>query len=224
MAPVEIQLALDTGSTVEALTAARAAGDAVDIIEAGTVLCLNDGLHAVRALRAEFPAAPIVADIRIARAGRKFADLAFSAGADRVTVIGESGMRVIEGALRSAEEHGGSVEVELGENWAEREVEEWIDLGVSHIIAHRSGLFAAQDDDDIRETLERLEAISLGNARVTLAGGISATDIAYFPRNNFDVVAVGSAIVKASDPGKAARELRDQLRSAERSELWQPTT
>lgn len=224
MSSVQVQLALDTLTTAEALAAATAAADSIDVIEAGTVLCLSEGLHAVRALRAEFPDAPIVADIRIGRAGRKFADLAFSAGVSRVTVIGESGMTVIAGALAAAREHGGDVEVELGENWTEGEVQQWVDSGVSHIIAHRSGRFRAEDDDEIRSTLQRLESVNRGNARVTLAGGLALGDIAQFPRGNFDVVAVGSTIVKADDPAAAARALRTELQQAERSAQWQPTT
>ncbi|WP_166979176.1 orotidine 5'-phosphate decarboxylase / HUMPS family protein [Paramicrobacterium fandaimingii] len=224
MSAVQVQLALDTLTTAEALAAATAAAASVDVIEAGTVLCLSEGLHAVRALRAEFPHAPIVADIRIARAGGKFADLAFSAGASRVTVVGESGMTVISGALASAQSHGGEVEVELGENWTEDEVQQWVDSGVSHIIAHRSGRFRAEDDGEIRTTLERLESVDRGNARVTLAGGLALGDLAYFPRGNFDVVAVGSTIVKADDPRAAAQSLRTELQQAERSSQWQPTT
>ncbi|MGJ0223687.1 orotidine 5'-phosphate decarboxylase / HUMPS family protein, partial [Streptococcus pyogenes] len=90
-------LALDTRDTATAVAAAHAARDVVDVVEAGTVLVLNDGLAAVRVLRAAFPDHPLVADIRIARAGAKFAGLAFDAGADRVTVVGEAGMPVIEG-------------------------------------------------------------------------------------------------------------------------------
>lgn len=224
MSAVQIQLALDTLTTAEALAAVTAAAESVDVIEAGTVLCLSEGLHAVRALRAEFVDFPIVADIRIARAGRKFADLAFSAGASRVTVVGESGMTVISGALTSAREHGGEVEVELGENWTEPEVQRWVDAGVSHIIAHRSGRFSAEDDDEIRATLQRLESIDRAGTRVTLAGGLALGDIVHFPRGNFDAVAVGSTIVKADDPGAAAKSLRTELQHAERSSSWQPTT
>lgn len=223
MSAVQVQLALDTLTTAEALAAARAAAASVDVIEAGTVLCLSEGFHAVRALRAEFPESPIVADIRIARAGRKFADLAFSAGASRVTVVGESGMTVISGALASAQSNGGEVEVELGENWTEDEVQQWVDSGVSHIIAHRSGRFRAEDDDEIRTTLERLESVDRRNARVTLAGGLALGDLAHFPRGNFDVVAVGSTIVKADDPRAAAQSLRTEIQQAERSSQWQPT-
>ena len=217
MSRVEIQLALDTFTITEALEAAHAAGDAIDIIEAGTVLCLSEGLKAVRALRESFPARPIVADIRIARAGRKFADMAFASGADRVTVVGESGMHVIEGALESARANGGHVEVELWAGWQEHDVRTWVDAGVSHIIAHRSGHFPSSEDDEIRATLVRLEPLDLGETKVTLAGGLAQGDLAYFQRDNFDVVAVGSAIVKASDPRVAAKSIRDELDSMERS-------
>ncbi len=41
----------------------------VDIVEAGTILCLTEGLQAVRALREQCPDKIIVADWKVADAG-----------------------------------------------------------------------------------------------------------------------------------------------------------
>ncbi|GAA4026678.1 3-keto-L-gulonate-6-phosphate decarboxylase UlaD [Arthrobacter methylotrophus] len=211
MGHVAIQLALDTKDTGTALAMAHACRNVVDVIEVGTVLCLNDGLRAVTALRAVFPDKPVVADIRIARAGEKFAAMAFAAGADRVTVIGESGPAVIEGAVRAARSAGGDVEVELGASWSENEVLRWVDAGVGHIIAHRSKLGPLRDDDEIAAILARLGAMDLGAAHVTLAGGIKAGELVDSGGLAFDTVAIGSAIVGAADPAAAAAGLRAEL-------------
>jgi 3-dehydro-L-gulonate-6-phosphate decarboxylase len=209
-----IQLALDTRDTATAVAAAHAVRDVVDVIEAGTVLVLNDGLGAVRVLRAAFPDHPLVADIRIARAGAKFAGLAFDAGADRVTVVGEAGMPVVEGALSAARAASGEVEVELGAGWTPDDVRRWVDAGVRHVIAHRSGNGPLREDRGIADTLRRLAAIDLGPARVTLAGGINAGDLAGTGLP-FDTVAIGSAIVGAGDPRAAARGFRSDLEARE---------
>ncbi|MBX9244149.1 orotidine 5'-phosphate decarboxylase [Actinotalea ferrariae] len=208
-----IQLALDTRDTQTAVAAAHATRDVVDVIEAGTVLVLHEGLGAVRVLRAAFPDHPLVADIRIARAGAKFAALAFDAGADRVTVVGEAGMHVVEGALSAARSAGGEVEVELGAGWTLDDVGRWVDAGVRHVIAHRSGNGLLRDDDEIARTLEQLASIDLGPAQVTLAGGIDAGDLAE-TRLPFDTVAIGSAIVGAADPRAAASAFRAELARA----------
>lgn len=207
----QIQLALDTRTVEEAVAALSSAAASIDIVEAGTVLCLSLGLGSIAALREAAPGLPIVADIRIARAGRKFAQLAFDAGADRVTVVGEAGLGIVQGALEAAKAAGGEIEVELWDAWADDDVKAWVDAGVATIIAHRSGRFDAEHDDDIRAHLDRLAALDLGSTTVTLAGGISASEMRWFDAAQFDAVVAGSAIVGAADPAAAAAALRDAL-------------
>lgn len=208
----KLQLALDVASTSEAIQIAAASIDSIDIVEAGTVLVLNDGLGAVRELRKAFPDHPLVADIRIGRAGAKFAAMAFDSGASIVTVLGECPLSVVEGAVSQAMECGGSVEVELPERWTQDEVNAWAQAGVSTLIAHRSGRFSAAQDDEIRSVLRRLEACDLGGMEVTLAGGFSLGDSHYFKGLRYDIVAVGSAISKAADPATAAALLHAELK------------
>ncbi len=207
----KLQLALDVASTSEAIRIAAASIGSVDIVEAGTVLVLNEGLGAVRELRKAFPNHPLVADIRIGRAGAKFAAMAFDSGASIVTVLGECPTSVVEGAVSSAQEYGGSVEVELPERWTQEDVTAWADAGVSTLIAHRSGRFSAAQDHDIRSVLRRLEECDLGGMEVTLAGGFSLGDSAHFKGLRYDIVAVGSAISKAANPGTAADLLHTEL-------------
>lgn len=206
-----IQLALDTLDVESAERAALAAAASIDIVEAGTVLVLNQGLTAVRALRSAFPDRPLVADIRIARAGAKFAAMAFAAGADLVTVVGEAPNDVITGALAAARERGGEVEVELWPGWSPDDVSRWVADGVAGIIAHRPGGVPAADDDETRRSLDRLAGCELGTTRITLAGGLGPGDLRYFRDYRFDVVAIGGAVVAAQDPAAAAAELRREL-------------
>lgn len=211
MGATQIQLALDTPDSAAAIAAATACLEHIDVIEAGTVLCLAEGLGAVRRLREAFPGYPLVADIRIARAGAKFAAMAFAAGADRVTVVGESGMAVIDGALAAARDAGGEVEVELAPQWSEDEVSQWTAAGVTHVIAHRFVGGPLREDSEIAMTLDRLSQLDLGGAHVTLAGGIRAGELAELANLPFDTVALGSSIVRASDPGAAAAAFRVEL-------------
>lgn len=81
-----LQLALDHSSRRR--TARRdAVKDSVDIVEAGTILCLNEGLGAVKALREQCPDKIIVADWKVADAGETLAQQAFTAGANWMTII-----------------------------------------------------------------------------------------------------------------------------------------
>src|SRR3712207_1976533 len=109
MEPI-VQVSLDL-MTVEdampvALTAVRAG---VDWLEAGTPLILGEGLHAVRALRREFPQHPIVADLKTMDAGYLEAEMMFKAGATHVVVMGVAHPATIANAVRAAREYGGKV-------------------------------------------------------------------------------------------------------------------
>ncbi|MFI7679146.1 orotidine 5'-phosphate decarboxylase / HUMPS family protein [Actinophytocola sp. NPDC049390] len=204
-----IQLALDTEDLAGAVRVAARSG--VDVVEAGTVLLLHRGLDAVRALRAAVPGAPLVADVRIARAGEMFAGMVFDAGADRVTVVGEAGRAVVAGAARAAARAGGEVEVELWPTWTEEALAALLVDEVRRVIVHRPGGVTAADDETTRGALDRLAAMDLGDREVTLAGGIGPGDLRHFAGRPFDVVAVGKAIAQAADPARVTEALRREL-------------
>ena len=61
-----LQIALDNTTLSGALKSAKAVGNEVDVIEAGTILCLAEGMEAVRCLRALYPDKIILADTKCA--------------------------------------------------------------------------------------------------------------------------------------------------------------
>lgn len=128
-----------------------------------------------------------------------------------MTVLGECPLNVVEGAVSAAAKVGGHVEVELPQNWTPQDVAEWAQAGVSTLIAHRSGKFKAVDDDEIRSVMRRLGDCDLGGMDVTLAGGFSLGDTQYFTGLHYDIVAIGSAISKADDPGAVAAAFRTEF-------------
>ena len=73
-----LQLALDHTSLEAASRDVALLQDHVDIVEAGTILCLTEGLSAVKALRAQCPDKLIVADWKVADAGETLAQQAFA--------------------------------------------------------------------------------------------------------------------------------------------------
>ena len=62
-----LQVALDNNTLADALKSVKALGNDVDVIEAGTILCLQEGMEAVRCLRALFPDKTILADTKCCR-------------------------------------------------------------------------------------------------------------------------------------------------------------
>src|SRR4029077_20661739 len=75
--PCSVQISLDLHTIDDALHVAQIAADSgVDWLEAGTPLMIEQGMGAVRALRARFPNHPIVCDFKVCDGGGLFARLA----------------------------------------------------------------------------------------------------------------------------------------------------
>lgn len=91
-----LQLALDHSSLEAAQRDVTQLKDSVDIVEAGTTLCLNEGLGAVKALREQCPDKIIVADWKVADAGETLAQQAFGAGANWMTIICAAPLATVE--------------------------------------------------------------------------------------------------------------------------------
>ncbi len=102
-----VQISLDLTSNDEALrTAAIAVEAGADWIEVGTPLVLAEGLHAVRALRKEFPNHPLVVDLKTMDGGYLEAEMMGDAGADAVIVMGQAHDATIERVIEAGEKFG----------------------------------------------------------------------------------------------------------------------
>ncbi|VED09272.1 3-keto-L-gulonate-6-phosphate decarboxylase [Escherichia coli] len=102
-----LQLALDHSSLEDAQRDVMLLKDSVDIVEAGTILCLNEGLGAVKALREQCPNKIIVADWKVADAGETLAQQAFGAGANWMTIICAAPLATVEKGHTMAQRCGG---------------------------------------------------------------------------------------------------------------------
>ena len=119
----QLQLALDFANLAQALRVAHEAwAGGVRRLEAGTPLIKSEGLDVVRQLRAEFPDATIVADMKVMDAGRAEVEMATKAGANVVTVLGAASDATIAECLEAAQRYGAQIMVDLIEvpNPAER--------------------------------------------------------------------------------------------------------
>lgn len=103
-----LQLALDHTSLQAAQRDVATLADHVDIVEAGTILCLTEGLNAVRALREQCPDKIIVADWKVADAGETLAEQAFGAGANWMTIICAAPLATVERGHEVALRRGGN--------------------------------------------------------------------------------------------------------------------
>src|ERR1700683_2341022 len=109
-----VQISLDLTSIPEALATSRLALRAgVDWLEAGTPLIIAEGMNGVRALRAEFPQVPIVADLKTMDGGWLEAQLMASAGATHVVVMERAHPETIKMVVKAGKDFGVKV---MGDN------------------------------------------------------------------------------------------------------------
>ncbi len=208
-----LQLALDKPDLPSALAPLQKAAGSIDVIEVGTVLCLAEGLRAVREIRALFPDKPVLADIRIAEAGKILSTMAFEAGASLVSVVAGASMSTVRQVVAVAREHGGEVQVELADEWYDPDkAQAWRDAGVDHVIVKRSrDREAAGDLSWGPADVARVDELAGMGLAVTITGGVTPADLATFAGHPVSIVIAGRAIASAEDPLAAAREMQEAI-------------
>lgn len=199
MQPI-VQISLDLTDIKEAIETAHIAVEAgVDWLEAGTPLILAEGLHGVRALRAEFPDHPIVADLKTMDGGYLEAEMMAKAGATHVVVMARAHEETIKCVVQAGRDFGVKV---MGDNMvfedkasASKMLE---DLGCDYIVHHtgfdeRNGIFAATGRrlsplDDLKAVVE---AVSIP---VQAVGGLSIEEAINMPKYGAPLVVIGAPL------------------------------
>ena len=212
----KLQLALDLFDLPSALAPLQKAAEHIDIIECGTILCLSEGMHAVRAIKSLFPDKIVLADVRIAEAGSIISKMCFDAGADWVSVVSGAAPASAEVVLKEAQDRGRDMQIELSDGWTWEMVEHWRELGVSQIITKRSRDSEAAGDLSWQEgDLETIHRLHDMGYKVSVAGGVKAADVPRFAGVPVYAFIVGRAIYGAQDPGATARAFREVMNELE---------
>lgn len=203
---MKLQFAMDTLSTEAALELAAAAAPHVDILELGTPLIKSAGLSAITAIKKAHPDKVVFADLKTMDAGELEADIAFTAGADLVTVLGSAGDSTIAGAVKAAKKHGKGVVVDLiGVSDKAKRAKEVVALGAEFVEMH-AGLDEQAEEGFTFATL--LEDGKASGVPFSVAGGINSSTIASVQESGAQVAVAGGAIYGAPDVGAAAAGLR----------------
>ncbi|MBF4563800.1 3-hexulose-6-phosphate synthase [Plantibacter sp. VKM Ac-2876] len=203
---MKLQVAMDVLTTEAALELAGKVAPYVDILELGTPLIKSEGLRAVTAVKDAHPDKIVFADLKTMDAGELEADIAFSAGADIVTVLGTAGDSTIVGAVKAAKAHGKSVVVDLiGVADKVQRAKEVTALGAAFVEMH-AGL-----DEQAEEGFTFQTLLSDGKAAAvpfSVAGGVNVSTIASVQQAGAQVAVAGGAIYSADDPAASAAALR----------------
>ena len=212
MTKTKYQVALDSFSLDDAVKFVRTID--IDIIEIGTPLVIDEGMHAVRRMIKEFPNKEVLSDEKIMDGGYHEADLGYQAGAKYVTVLGVAEDKTIQGCLDAAHDADAILVVDTLKipNLAERakEVEA---MGV-HFISVHTGFDQQQMGRTPLNDLRIVKA-NTNSIRVSVAGGINSKTIDQYLALEPDVVIMGGGLADADDPVDEARKIREAIEKHE---------
>lgn len=218
MKPI-VQISLDIISIPEALETARLAMRAgVDWLEAGTPLIIAEGMNGVRALRAEFPGVPIVADLKTMDGGWLEAEMMAKAGATHVVVVERAHPETVKMVVKAGKDLGVKV---MGDNLGAQDkvaaAKRLESLGCDFVIHHigydeRRGL--AAEGKACPSPLDQLrEVVAAVQVPVQAVGGLSIEQAIHTPEYGAPLVVLGAPLTIDADSFKTASgNLEDKLR------------
>ncbi|MBB6669746.1 3-hexulose-6-phosphate synthase [Cohnella nanjingensis] len=209
---MELQLALDLVDIPGAKEVVREVGAYVDIIEIGTPVVINEGLRAVKEIKAQFPHLKVLADLKIMDAGGYEVMKASEAGADIVTVLGVSDDATIRGAVAEARKQGRKIMVDMiNVKDLETRAREIDALGADYICVHSgydhqaSGLNSFADLAVIKRVVKQ--------AKTAIAGGIKLETLPEVIQAAPDLVIVGGGITGQADKQAVAAEMQKLVKA-----------
>lgn len=205
-----VQISLDLTSIPEALETARVAVRAgVDWLEAGTPLIIAEGMNGVRALRADFPGVPIVADLKTMDGGWLEAEMMARAGATHVVVMERAHPETVKMVVKAGRDFGAQV---MGDNLAAEDkvaaARRLEDLGCDFVIHHtgydeRRSLAAA--GKPWPSPLDQLrEIVAAVRLPVQAVGGLSIEQAIRTPEYGAPLVVLGAPLTIDADSFRTA--------------------
>jgi len=193
-----VQISLDLTNNRDALETATIAVEAgADWIEVGTPLVLAEGLHAVRALRAEFPEHPLIVDLKTMDGGYLEAEMMGDAGADAVLVMG----RAHEATIECVVEAGAAFDMlvmgdDMGAPDRIAECLRMESLGVGMLIHHIGFDHRnAHPDLHLSPLTDLAGIVAATSIPVQAVGGLSMEDAMQCPGLGAPVVVFGAPLV-----------------------------
>lgn len=204
---MKLQLALDLVNIPDGIALVKEVEPYIDIVEIGTPIVINEGLHAVKAMKEAFPHLEVLADLKIMDAGGYEIMKAAEAGADLVTVLGATNDMTIKGAVEEAKKQNKQILVDMI-NVAdlEKRAREVDALGVDYICVHTGYDQQAAGENPFEDLLTIKRAVT--NAKTAVAGGIKLETLPEVIKAAPDLVIVGGGITGAADRAAVASEIQ----------------
>ena len=207
MAKPLLQIALDNNTLSDAIRSISQVGHEVDVIEAGTILCLAEGMEAVRCLRALYPDKTILADTKCADAGGTVAKNCADAGADWMTVICSATIPAMKAALKEVKD----LQVELYGDWTFEHAKQWKEAGLSQVVYHQSRDALLAGETWGEKDLNKIKQLVEMGFKVSVTGGLEKETLKLFKGIDVYTFIAGRGIREASDPAQAARDFKEEI-------------
>ena len=204
-----LQIALDLTDLAKAVRIASYANGLDNIIvEAGTPIIKRYGTYSIEVLKAA-SGTPTLADMKTMDAAELEVDIAGSAGADIITVLGVADDATLTKALNKSRKTGLDIQVDLISHPQPVErSKELKEMGVP-IIGFHTGIDVQYTKslraDSMLGLLKQARKELGDDILISVAGGIKLDEIGSFVEAGADIVVVGSAITRSSDPRRAIR-------------------
>lgn len=208
---MKLQLALDLVNIPEAIEVVKEVESYIDVVEIGTPIVINEGLRAVKEMKAAFPGLTVLADLKIMDAGGYEIMKASEAGADIITVLGATDDMTIKGAVEEAKKQGKEILVDMiNVKNIEQRAKEIDALGVDYICVHTGYDLQAvgQNSFEDLQTIKR----AVTNAKTAVAGGIKLETLPEVIKAGPDLVIVGGGITTQDDKRAVAAEMQQLIK------------
>lgn len=206
-----LQLALDVESRDIAIDLTKKVLPYVDIIEAGTILVLTQGIKIVKELKEIAGEKLLLADIRIIKAGGKLSDIAYRNGADIVTLISDASKDTVSAVALMAEKHKKSILLEVNNKINQDELLYFREQGIEQIIFHRSSEIVDQEEKWSFDVLNQIDLISKQGFKVFVTGGVKVEEISLFKNIDVYCFIIGRSITNSDNPDFMANLYRSEI-------------
>ncbi len=190
---MKLQLALDLVNIQGAIELVKEVEEHIDVVEIGTPVVINEGLKAVKEVKAAFPNLTVFADLKIMDAAGYEVSQASAAGADIITILGTAEDESIKGAVEEAKKQGKQI---LADMIAVKDIaaraKELDELGVDYICVHTGYDLQAVGKNSF-EDLSTIKSV-VKNAQTAIAGGIKLETLPEVIKQHPDLVIVGGEL------------------------------
>ncbi|ADM21913.1 3-keto-L-gulonate-6-phosphate decarboxylase UlaD [Mesomycoplasma hyorhinis] len=215
-----LQIALDNLTIEDAINSAKKAQKYIDIIEVGTILLASEGKKAIVELKKAFPDKIIIADGKVADAGKVFSKMFFESGADFVTAICAAEVPTMNDILNYAKDLNNAnnfniqkdLQIEMTYNFTWEQVEKWRQAGVKQLVWHRSRDLQASGKSWSDQDIEIVKKLASMGFKMTVTGGVEVKDIHLFKDIPIYIFIAGRSIRDAENPELAAKEFKDEFK------------